>query len=96
MPHHHSVKAALDPAVRKDAGDTYMDLENYLYVWNGVEWLRMVTKDPNKLTTQDYINRPLRELVMHPDFNAKAFSIITKLSVMTTEEIINLDIREGA
>lgn len=50
-------------------------------------------KDQPKLTGKDYIHKPVKELVEHPDFSQHAYRVMIAISDMTTAQIeqINLN-----
>lgn len=49
-------------------------------------------KDQAKLTGNDYVNKPLKELVSHPDFSQHAYRVMIAICDMTTAQIEQINI----
>lgn len=47
------------------------------------------------LTGADYLNRPIKEIVEHPDFSIHACEVMLAISKMTTKELLALMIIKG-
>jgi len=48
-----------------------------------------------KLTGKDYIHKPVKELVNHPDFSQHAYRVMIAISEMTTAQIEQINLPNG-